>query len=141
ASGTREPVERRGTDTLRYLRCCGGERLVIVELDPEHPSLLCRSEPGGMEHSEGDRHLPEDVAGLALADDALDAVGSPQPLDSARQDAEQRPSVTLVDGELAGNERDVRRRPGKPVAFGRLEVREHSEPTDLLRCHHCFARG
>src|SRR5262249_42886263 len=39
-------------------------------------------------------------------------------------------------GGLAGNERDVRHDPGKPFAFGRLEVREHRDPTDLLPRHH-----
>jgi hypothetical protein len=41
-----------------------------------------------------------------------------------------------MHGGLTGNERDVRHHPGKPIAYGRLEVREHCDPTDLLRRHH-----
>ena len=89
-----------------------------------------------MEHAEGDRHLPEDVTGPPLADHALHAVDAPEHLEPTLEDAEQRPSVTLVHGGLAGNERDVRHCPGEPVAFGRLEVREDRDPTDLLRRHH-----
>ena len=89
-----------------------------------------------MEHSERDRHLPEDVTGLPLADHALDAVDDPEHLEPALEDAEQRARVTLVHGELAGNERDVRHHPGEPLAFGRLEVHEHGDAADLLCRHH-----
>ena len=93
-----------------------------------------------MGHSERDRHLPEDVTRLPLADHAFHAVDTPQHLDPTRQDAEQRPSITLVYSELAGNERDVRHHTCKPVELARLEVREHREPPDLLRRHHELRR-
>ena len=115
--------------------------LVVVQLDPEDARRLRCAEPAGVEHSERDRHLPEDVAGLPLADHALHAVDEPDHLDPTLEDAEQRPLVTLVHGVLARRERDVRRHPGKPVAFGRLEVREHRDPTDLLRRHHEMHHG
>ena len=107
-----------------------------MQLDPEHARRLRRAEPARVEHPERDRHLPEDVAGLPLADHALHAVDAPDHLEPTLEDAEQRPRVTLVHGELARNERDVRHHPGEPVAFGRLEVREHCDPADLLRRHH-----
>ena len=89
-----------------------------------------------MEHPERDRHLPEDVARLSLADHALHAVDAPDHLESTFEHTEQRPRVAFVHSRLAGGERDVRHHSGKPVAFGWLEVREHGDPADLLRRHH-----
>ena len=115
--------------------------MVVVQLDPEYARRLRGAEPAGVEHSERDRHLPEDVAGPPLADHALDSVDDPEHLEPTLEDAEQRPRVTLVHGRLAGNERDVRHHPGKPVAFVGLEVREYCDPPDLLRRHHgCINR-
>ncbi len=86
-----------------------------------------------MEHSERDRHLPEDITGLALADDALHAVDTPDHLEPTLEDAEQRSRVALVHCGLAGRQRDISHNPGKPVPFSRLEIREHSDATDLVR--------
>ena len=69
-----EPVGREEADPLPDLRRGGGERLVVVQLDPEHARRLRGAEPARVEHSERDRHLPEDVTRLPLADHALDAV-------------------------------------------------------------------
>ena len=55
-----------------------------------------------MEHPERDRHLSEDVAGVPLADHARDPVDVPEHLQPALEDAEERPFVPLVHGELAG---------------------------------------
>ncbi len=93
-----------------------------------------------VEHSERDRHLPEDVTGTPLADHALHAIDKPVHLDPTLEDAEQCPRITLVHSGLAGNEGDVRHQPGQPLAFSRLEVREHRYPSDLLRRHHEIRR-
>ena len=74
ASWPPEPVVRQEAHPLPDLRRGGGERLVVVQLDPEHARRLRCAEPAGVEHSERDRHLPEDVTGLPLADHALHAV-------------------------------------------------------------------
>ena len=42
-----EPVGRQEGDPLPDLRRCGGERLVVVQLDPEHARRLRRAEPAG----------------------------------------------------------------------------------------------
>ena len=55
---------------------------------------------------------------------AFHAVDESEHLDPTLEEAEKRPRVTLVHSELAGNERDVRHHPRKPVALGRLQVRE-----------------
>ena len=89
-----------------------------------------------MEHSERDRHLPEDVTRLPLTDHTLHAVDPPQHLEPPRQNTEQRPPITLVHRELVSNERDVPHHPGKPLELGRLDIREHREPPDLIRRHH-----
>ena len=89
-----------------------------------------------MEHSERDGHLPEHVTGLPLADHALHAVDAPNHLEPTLEHAKQPPCVTFVHGRLAWRERDVRHHPGKPVALGRVEVREQFDPADLLWRHH-----
>ena len=58
------------------------------------------------------------------------------PMRVTLEHAKQRASVTLVHGRLAWRERNVRHHPGKPVALGRVEVREHFDPADLLCRHH-----
>ncbi len=139
--GAPQPVVREVAHPLRDHRCGGDEGLVIVQLDPEHACRLRCAEPAGVEHPERDRHLPEDVTGPPLADHALHAVDAPDHLEPTFEHAEQRPPVTLVHGRLARRERDVRHEPGKPVTFGRLEVRENRDPADLLRRHHELHHG
>ena len=138
--GPHEPVVRKQAHSLRDRRRGGGELLVVVYVDPEHARRLGCAEPAGIEDSERDRHLSEDVTRLPLADHALHAVDAPDHLDPTFEQAEQRPLVTLVHRRLAGNERDVGHHPGKPIAFGRLEVRKYRDPTDLLRRHHPMHR-
>jgi hypothetical protein len=129
-------MHRQLAHPLPDLRRRCGERVVVVQLEPKHARCLRCTEPAGVQHAERDRHLPEDVAGHPLADQALHAVGEPEHLDPTLEEAEQRPRVTLVHGGLAGSERDVRHDPGQPVALGRLEIREDCDLTDLLRRHH-----
>ena len=136
ASGPHQPVVREETYALRNLGRGGCELLVVVQVDPEHTRRLRCAEAAGVEHPERDRHLAEDVTRLPLADDALHSVDAPDHLDPTFEEAEERPLVTLVHGGLARRERDIRHHPGKPVAFGRLEVGEHRDPTDLLCRHH-----
>ena len=69
----------------------------------------------GAEH---DRHLAEDVAGVALADDALDPVDELDRLDPPVEHGEERALAALVRGVLAGRERDVGRRAREPLALG-----------------------
>jgi hypothetical protein len=61
-------------------------------------------------------------------------------LDSPFEQREQRPLVALVSGVLSRCEADVRRRPRKPLANGRIECSEELDPTDLLRSHHKLTR-
>ena len=75
--------------------------------------------PTGKAVAERDRHLPEDVARLPPADDALDPVDELDRLDAALEHREQRPLVALVHRVLAGREADVGRGAGEPLALGR----------------------
>ncbi len=136
ASRTYQPVVREETYALRNVRRGGCELLVVVQIDPEHTRRFHCAEAAGIEHSERDRHLAENVTRLPLTDDALHPVDAPDHLDPTFEEAEERPLVTLVHGGLAWRERDICDHPGQPVTFGRLEVREHTDPTDLLRRHH-----
>ena len=103
-----EPVHREAAHLLGDLRRGGDERVVVVQIEPEHARRLRCAEPARVKDSERDRHLPEDVAGHPLADHAVHAVDAPEHLDPTLEQAEQRPLVTLVHGGLAGHERDVR---------------------------------
>ena len=76
----------------------GDQRLVVVQLDPKHARRLRGPEPAGVKHPKGDRHLPEDLTGPALADHALLAVDEPEHLDATLEHSEQRAGVSLVDG-------------------------------------------
>ena len=104
-----------------------------MEVDPEHARRLGGAEAGGVEHPERDRHLPENVAGEPLADDADDAVRDTEYLEASLEDAEERAIVSFVDCELAGRQRDVRDDFREPVEHVRLDVGEQFDAGDLLR--------
>ncbi len=57
--------------------------------------------PTGKTRAERDRHLAEEVARVALADDALDPVDELDRLDPALEHREERPLVALVGRVLA----------------------------------------
>ena len=132
----RQDAHPLGRPPARHRR----DGVVVVRLDPEEARRLSRPEPGRMGHSERHRHLPEDVAGPPFADHALFAVDELHHLDPTLEHAEERPLVPLVHRVLPGAERDVGRDTTEPLAVGRLEIREHLEPPDLLRGHHASCR-
>ena len=70
----RPPIRSRGelADLLADLGRDRGDRVVVVRLDPHHARRLGGPEADREDGAERDRHLAEDVARLALADDALD---------------------------------------------------------------------
>ena len=129
-------MHREAADLLGDLRRGGDERVVVVQIEPEDARRLRCAEPTGVKDSERDRHLPEHVAGIPLSDHAVDAVGAPVHRDPALEQSEQCALVAFVHDGLAWNESDVRDHAGKPVALGLVELREHLDPTDLLRRHH-----
>ena len=64
--------------------------MVVVRLDPEHARRLgARTEADGEDRPERDRHLAEEVADVALADDARDPVDELDRLDRAVEDGEE----------------------------------------------------
>ena len=69
-----DAVGREPADLLADVRRRGGDGVVVVRLDPHHARGLRCAEPDREDRAERDRHLAEDVARLALADDALDPV-------------------------------------------------------------------
>ena len=74
------------------------------------------AEADGEDRAEHDRDLAEDLAGIAHADDALDAVGLLDRLDAALEDGEQRTLAALRRGVLARGEADVGGGPREPLA-------------------------
>src|SRR5207248_9676341 len=87
----------------------------------------------GAEH---ERHLTEDVAGMALADRALDAVDPLDRLDASLEEGEERRLAALVRGVLPRHEADIRRHPRQLLPLGLVERREQRDSADLLGRHH-----
>ena len=114
----------------------GRDGVVVVGLDPHHARFLRRAEADREHRPQHDRHLAEDVAGEALADDALDPVDGLDRLDSTVEHGEDRPLVALVGRIFAPHEADVRRHARKLLSLGRVEGGEGADLADLLRGHH-----
>jgi hypothetical protein len=141
---SRHPVGGEPAELLGEVRLDGGDGVVVVRLDPQDARRLGRAEADREERPERDRHLADDVAHAALADDPRDSVGELDSLDPAGEHRQERPLVALVGCILAGCERDVRRRAREPLAGGLVEAREDRDRANLLRCDHAAslsARG
>ena len=116
--------------------------MVVVRLDSHHPRRLGCPEADREDRAQGDRHLAEQVPGLAGADDARDAVDHPRRLDLSLEHGEERPLVSLVGGVLSGAQVDVGRRAADALAIGGVEAGEDADLPDLLRRHHpCLLRA
>ena len=110
--------------------------MVVVRLDAQDTRLLGGAEADREERPERDRHLAEEVADLALADYARDAVDELDRLDLAVEHREERAIGTLVGGVLARSERDVRRRAREPLPIRVGEPGEDRDRPDLLPRDH-----
>ena len=77
-------------DLLREPRHGGRDRVVVAGLDAHDARTLARAEPHREHLAERDRHLAEDIAGLAFADHALDPVDELDGLDTPFEQAEER---------------------------------------------------
>ena len=99
-----DPVRGQSPDLRRDVRRDGGECVIVVRLEPQDARRPGRAEPDREPRAECDRHLAEDVARLALADDALDAVHD---LDRLDEPVEQPEEGALV------RPRARRTRPGR----------------------------
>jgi hypothetical protein len=98
--------------------------------------LSAARKPAGEHSAERDRHLAEDVAAAALADDALDSVDELDRLDATLEHGEERPLRTLGRRVLTRDEADVRRRTRETVPVLLPERSEGRDPGDLLCSHH-----
>jgi hypothetical protein len=103
------PVRREAADFLGELRRRRRYRVVVVRIDPHDARRLGSAEADGEHRAESDRHLAEDLAGMADADRPGDAVDMLDRLDLAGEHREQRALAALVGGVLAGSELDVGR--------------------------------
>ena len=100
----------RRPDLVRDVGRRRGDGVEVARLDAHHARRLGGPEPDREDRAECDRHLAEDVAGLALADDSLDAVDDLDDLDAPVDQAEQRPLGALLRRVFARGQRDVGRR-------------------------------
>ena len=75
--------------------------MVVLRLDSHHPGGLSRAEPDGKDRPQRDWNLPDQLAGMALADDARDAVYELHHLDMALEQGDERAPVALVRRVLA----------------------------------------
>src|SRR5204862_454425 len=85
---------------------------------------------------ERDRHLADDVARVALADEPVDPVRHLHRLDATLEEAEERALVALVSDVLARREGDVGSRAGELLAVARLQSGEDPDPEDVVGRHH-----
>jgi hypothetical protein len=105
-----EPADALGGDRrhLRQdLRMRRGERVELPRRKVHQARRFGRAVAALVRRAEDDRHLAEDLARRALADDALDAVDDLGDLDAAGQHHEQRALVAFVHGVVAGAEPDI----------------------------------
>jgi hypothetical protein len=130
------PVARQPADFDPDVGCRRRDRVVVVSLDPQDARRLGSTKANREHRPEHDRHLPEDVPWVALADDALDPVDQLDRLDAAGEHGEERALAPGVRRILAGHEVDVRRPPRKVLTLGRSESPKGRDLRDLLRGHH-----
>jgi hypothetical protein len=123
-------------DLLADVRHVGREGVVVGGLQAHDAGALRGAEPDREHRPERERDLPEDVARVALPEDALDAVDELDRLDPAFQHGEERTVGALVGGELARLEVDVGGGSADALALALLQRREDRDRADLLRRHH-----
>ena len=132
-------VSREPADLLAEVGSDRGDGVIVVGLDAHDARRLRRTEPDREHGPEHQWHLPEDVAGKALADDALDAVDELDRFDATLEHGKERALVTLVRGVLARHEADVRRPARQQFALVGPEAGEQLDAADLVRRHHAMA--
>jgi hypothetical protein len=146
AAGAADAIGCEETDGRRDAGRGGRDHVIVARLDTHHPRGLRGPEADGERGAQRDRHLAEDLSGVALADDARYAVDELDCLDTALEHAEERPLVTFVDCVLARPEADVGGDATQLLTVGRVERFERRDAPDLVGRHHvgcpcCTARG
>ena len=131
-----DPVGCEPADLLADVGVHGHHGVIVVRLDAHDARLLRRAKPDWEHGPECDRHLAEDVPGVALADDARDPIDGLDRLDATLEHGEERALAALVRRVLARRQGDVRRRSRKLLARRRAESGEDRERADLVRRHH-----
>jgi hypothetical protein len=123
-------------DLGRDVRRDGGDEVVVVRFDSHHPRTHRGAEAHREDRAERDRHLAEDVAGVAHADHPLDPVGALDRLDAPVEHGEQRPLTALRRRVLTRFQGDVGYDARELLALGPRERGEKRNPLDLLRGDH-----
>ena len=136
AARSRDPLTRQRAHGCCDAWCDCGDRVILVRLDSHNPRRLGGPKPDRELRPEGDRDLAEDVARLALADNAVDAVDRLHRLDSSLEEPEEGAVVTLACGVFALYKAEIRSGPSNLLAVERLQVREHADPPDIFPPYH-----
>jgi hypothetical protein len=131
-----DPVGRQPPDLLLDLGRHRRDRVVVVRIDAHDAGRLRCAKPDREDRPEHDRHLAEDVPGMAHADDAVDAVDGLDRLDLPLEHGEQRPLAALWRRVLARRQAHVGCRPRELLALLGVEAREQRHLADLIGSHH-----
>ena len=131
-AGPTSGARRAGPTSLPTSGTSAATRVVVARLQPHHARGLGGAEADREDRAEHDRHLAEDVARVALADDARDAVacltGSIRPSSTANS-ARSLPSSAAYSPAtrlMSAAARETTR------ALGLVEAREERDPGDLV---------
>jgi hypothetical protein len=133
---TAHPMGRQPSDLPGNVGHDGREGVVVASLDAHDARHLRRAKADREHRPKHDRHLAEDVPGMALAENALDPVDELDRFDAALENGTERARGALVRRILARRERDIRRHPCKPLTLGNVESCEDRDSGDLVGRHH-----
>ena len=102
-----DPLGRDRRHLRQHLRLRRGQRVELPRREVHQARRFSRAVAALVGRAEDDRHLAEDLARRALADDAFDAVDDLGDLDASGQHHEQRALVAFVHGVVTGAEPDI----------------------------------
>ena len=136
-----DPVARQRTELDPDLGRRGGDRVVVLGAEAHHACRLGGAKAERKRCPECDRHLAEELALGAAADDTLHPVDERDGLQTPLEHGEQRALVALMDGEFPWQQPDVGRDPGEPLALDQAELREDRDLGDLLGRQHSGTRS
>ncbi len=118
AAGSTHPVPRQLADLDRQVGRHRRDSVVVVSLHAHDARRLRRTKAHREDRPEHDRHLPEEVARVTLADDALDPIDQLHRLDESLEHREERTLRARGRRVLPWHEADVSRHSRERLTLG-----------------------